>query len=363
MFDYLIVGAGLSGGVCARLLAEKGEKVLVIDKRNHIGGNCYDYYDDYGVLVHKYGPHIFHTENKRVWDFLSRFTEWYKYQHRVLSFVDGRLVSMPINVDTINELYGTNYTSENISSFYDKIKINLETINNSKDSVISQVGEELYEKFFKNYTKKQWGIYPEELDKEVTSRIPIRFNRDGRYFTNKYQAMPLHGYTRLFEKMLDHKNIKIMLNTNFKEIKEEVSYKKLIYTAPIDEFFDNMYGKLQYRSLDFVMENYNKEFYQEVGTVNYPNDYDFTRITEFKHLTGQIASSTTIMKEYSKAEGEPYYPVPKKENKEIYSKYLNESKKLDNTYFIGRLANYKYSNMDVVVYEALNLIDKIEREI
>lgn len=363
MFDYLIVGAGLSGSVFARLLAEKGEKVLVIDKRNHIGGNCYDYYDDYGVLVHKYGPHIFHTENKKVWDFLSKFTDWYKYQHRVLSFVDGRLVPMPINVDTINELYGTNYTSENISSFYDKIKINLEIINNSKDSVISQVGEELYEKFFKNYTKKQWGIYPEELDKEVTSRIPIRFNRDGRYFTNKYQGMPLHGYTRLFEEMLDHKNIKIMLNTNFKEIKEEVIYKKLIYTAPIDEFFDNMYGKLQYRSLDFVMENYNKEFYQEVGTVNYPNDYDFTRITEFKHLTGQILNSTTIMKEYSKSEGEPYYPVPKKENKEIYLKYLNESKKLENTYFIGRLANYKYSNMDVVVYEALNLIDKIERKI
>ncbi|MBV4428303.1 UDP-galactopyranose mutase [Clostridium tyrobutyricum] len=360
MFDYLIVGCGFAGSVCARTLAERNKKILIIDKRNHIGGNAYDYYNASGIMVHKYGPHIFHTENKRVWDFVSRFTKWNDYQHRVLSYVDGKMMPFPINVDTINILYGTRYDSQTIDGFYKSLKNENMDIKNSKDMIVSKVGETLYEKFFRGYTKKQWDLYPEELDKEVTARIPIRFDRDDRYFINKYQGMPLQGYTRLFENMLDHKNIKIMLNTDYFEIKDEVNYQNLIYTGPIDYFFNYCFGNLPYRSLEFVQETYNMECYQKVGTVNYPNDYDFTRITEYKYLTRQKSPVTTIMKEYSKSEGDPYYPIPKKENNALYRRYEKESQELDNTYFIGRLANYKYFNMDAVINDALSLVDKIK---
>jgi len=359
MFDYLIVGAGFSGVVSARLLAEKGKKVLVVDKRNHIGGNCYDYYDENGILVHKYGPHIFHTDNKEVWSFLSRFTKWYLYQHKVLSYVNGMLVPMPINVDTINKLYGTNYSCHNIDEFYDGVKVNNIKVENARDMVISKVGEELYNMFFKGYTRKQWGVSPEELEKEVTARIPTRSNREDRYFTNVYQGMPANGYTKLFEDMLCHENIHVMLNTDYKFIKNEIKYESLIYTGCADEFFDYKFGKLPYRSIKFEFETLNKEYYQPVGTVNYPNDYDFTRITEFKHLTGQKTDKTTIMREYSSAEGEPYYPVPQKKNQELYLKYEKEATKLSNVYFLGRLGQYKYMNMDVVIEEAINLVHKI----
>lgn len=359
MFDYLIVGAGFSGSVSARILAEKGKKVLIIDKRSHIGGNCYDYYNEAGILVHKYGPHIFHTNSKIVWEFLSRFTKWYLYQHKVLSYVNGMLVPMPINVDTINKLYGENYSCSNIDKFYDSVKVKDIEVKNAKDMVISKVGEELYHMFFEGYTRKQWGVPPEELEKEVTARIPTRSNRDDRYFTNIYQGMPLYGYTKLFENMLDHKNIHIMLNSDFKSIKEEIKYKNLIYTGCADEYFDYKYGNLPYRSINFEFETLNEEYYQPVGTVNYPNDYDFTRITEFKYLTGQKTNSTTIMREYSSAEGEPYYPVPQKKNQELYLMYEREAEKLSNVYFIGRLGQYKYMNMDVVIEEAMKLIDKI----
>lgn len=359
MFDYLVVGCGFAGSVCARILAERNKRVLIIDRRNHIGGNAYDYYNNSGIMVHKYGPHIFHTENKRVWDFVSRFTSWRKYQHRVLSYVDGRMLPFPINVDTVNMLYGTHFDSLNIAEFYRSLADDSMDIKNSRDMIVSKVGEELYEKFFRGYTKKQWDLYSEELDSEVTARIPIRFSRDDRYFTNKYQGIPEYGYTRLFENMLDHKNISIMLNTDYSEIKDEINYKNLIYTGPIDHFFNYCFGNLHYRSLEFIQETYNVEYYQKAGTVNYPNDYDFTRITEYKYFTGQKAPVTTVVKEYSRAEGEPYYPIPRKENKDLYKKYEKKAEELDNTYFIGRLANYRYFNMDAVVHEALVLMDKI----
>ncbi|MBE6068687.1 MAG: UDP-galactopyranose mutase [Clostridium lundense] len=361
MFDYLIVGCGLSGVSCSRLLAEQGKKVLIIDKRNHIGGNAYDYYNKDGILIHKYGPHIFHTNSKEVWEFLSSFTQWRDYKHKVLSYVSGKQVPMPINLDTINILYGTSYTVNNINEFYDKIKENNIEVKNAKDMVVSKVGEDLYELFFKGYTKKQWDLYPEELEKEVTARIPIRNNRDDRYFTDRYQGIPLYGYTKMVENMLNHPNIYIMLNTDYKDIKNEIKYSKLIYTGCTDEFFDYKLGKLPYRSIRFEEETLDIEFYQSVGTVNYPNDYDFTRITEYKHLTGQKSNKTTIMKEYSCSEGEPYYPIPQSKNIKLYNKYKEEIDKLFDTYFLGRLGTYKYLNMDAIVLQAMEFVKDISK--
>jgi UDP-galactopyranose mutase len=360
-YDYLIVGAGYSGAVFARLVAEKkGKKVLVIDKRPHIGGNAYDSYDGMGILIHNYGPHIFHTQSKKVWDFLSQYTRWHYYQHWVLSNVDGQLVPVPINVKTINMLYGTNYTAENISEFYNKRKVNIAEIKTSKDVIVSQIGEELYEKFFANYTKKQWGVLPDELDKSVTSRIPIRYNLDCRYFADKYQAMPIDGYTKMFSNMLKHPNIDVKLGVDFNSIKGKIAYTKLVYTGKIDEFFDFKYGKLPYRSLEFEFESFNIEHYQKAPVVNYPNDYDFTRITEYKYLTGQKAKGTTISREYSKSEGEAYYPVPNIESAKLLKKYQDEVSRLENTYFIGRLAEYKYYNMDNVVLKAIEKFEEVE---
>lgn len=359
MFDYLIVGCGLSGITCGRLLAQQGKKILIVDRRMHVGGNIYDYYNKQEILIHKYGPHIFHTNNKEVWDFVSSFTEWRNYQHRVLSYVNGQNVPIPINLDTINMLYGTNYTAENIKDFYKKVAYENLQVENSKDMVVSKVGIELYELFFKGYTKKQWDLYPEELEKEVTARIPIRQNKDDRYFTDKYQGVPLYGYTKMAENMLNHPNIHIVLNTDYKTIKDEVNYKKLICTGCIDEFFNFKFGKLAYRSIRFEEKTLDMKFYQEAGTINYPNDYDFTRITEYKHLTGQKSNKTTIVKEYSYSEGEPYYPVPRSKNNELYGKYKKEADKLSNTYFLGRLGTYKYLNMDAIVLQAMEFVKSI----
>lgn len=356
MYNYVIVGAGFAGCVLAERIAKVlNKKVLIIEKRNHIGGNAYDYFNEDGILVHKYGPHIFHTNNKEVWDYISNFTDWHLYQHRVLAYVDGQTVPMPINLDTINKLYNFNYTSDELNNYFESIRCNKEEILNSEDMVITKIGKELYEKFFKNYTKKQWDLYPYELEPEVIARIPIRNNRDDRYFTDKYQGMPKHGYTKIFENMLNSKNIHILLNTDFKDVIDDIEYENLIYTGPIDYYFDYKYGKLPYRSLKFEFETIDCIKYQEVGTVNYPNDYDFTRITEFKHLTGQKHYKTTIVREYPSSEGEPYYPIPQKKNTEQYKRYEKEAQKLKNVFFIGRLANYKYYNMDKVVEETLKL--------
>ncbi len=361
MFDYLIVGAGYSGSVLAeRLASQLDKKVLIVERRNHIGGNAYDHYDAAGILVHRYGPHIFHTNSAQIFDYLSRFTEWRPYQHRVLASVDGQLVPIPINLDTVNRLYGTNFTSFELEKFFASVAERREPIRTSEDVVVNAVGRELYEKFFRGYTRKQWGLDPSELDASVTARVPTRTNRDDRYFTDTYQAMPLHGYTRMFERMLDHPNIKVMLNTDFREVKDIVPYRELIYTGPIDAFFDFRYGKLPYRSLTFEFETVDTPVFQPTGTVNYPNDYAYTRITEFKYLTGQEHTRTTIVREYPRAEGDPYYPVPRKENAELYRKYETLAAETRRVYFVGRLATYKYYNMDQCVGQALATFKKIE---
>ncbi|WP_207432860.1 UDP-galactopyranose mutase [Sabulibacter ruber] len=360
MFDYLIVGAGFAGSVLAeRLATYSNKKVLIIDKRPHIAGNAYDHYNEDGILVHKYGPHIFHTNSKEVFEYLGQFTEWRPYEHRVLASVDGQQVPMPINLDTINKLYGLNLTSFELDKWFESVAEKVPVIKTSEDVVVSKVGRELYEKFFKNYTRKQWGMDPSELDKSVTSRVPTRTNRDDRYFTDTYQAMPLHGFTKMFENMLNHPNIKIMLNTDYHEIIDVIPFKEMIYTGPIDEYFDFKYGKLPYRSLEFKHETVNKEVFQPVAVVNYPNEQLYTRVTEFKYLTGQQHTKTSLVYEFPRAEGDPYYPVPKPENAELYNKYKKLADATPNVHFVGRLATYKYYNMDQVVAQALTLHKKL----
>jgi UDP-galactopyranose mutase len=359
MFDYLIVGAGFAGSVLAERLASAGKKVLICDKRPHIGGNAYDHYNDAGILVHKYGPHIFHTNSREVFEYLSRFTEWRSYQHRVLASVDGMLVPMPINLDTINKLYGLNLTSFQVEEFFASVAEPREHVRTSEDVVISKVGRELYEKFFRNYTRKQWGLDPSELDASVTARVPTRTNRDDRYFTDTYQAMPLHGYTRMFENMLDHPNIKIMLNCDYRDVESMIPYREMVYTGPVDAFFDYRYGKLPYRSIEFKHETHNQEVFQSAPVVNYPNEQLYTRITEFKYLSGQEHKQTSIVYEFPRAEGDPYYPVPRKENAEVYAKYKSLADSTPGVHFVGRLATYKYYNMDQIVGQALNVFKKM----
>lgn len=360
MFDYLIVGAGLAGATIAeRLATQCDKKVLIVDKRNHIGGNTYDYYNKDGILVHKYGPHIFHTNCKEIFDYLGNFTEWRPYEHRVLASVDGMLVPIPINLNTINELYGLQLSSGEVDAFLASKAEKRDAIRTSEDVVVSKVGKDLYEKFFKGYTKKQWALDPSELDASVTARIPTRNNRDNRYFTDTYQAMPLLGYTKMFENMLKHPNIKIMLNTDYKEIADTISYDKMIYTGPIDYYFDYCYGKLPYRSLEFKFETLETETYQPVGTVNFPNEHLYTRVTEFKYLTGQKHPKTSIVFEYPKDSGDPYYPVPRPENAELYKRYQLLAENTKGVYFTGRLATYKYYNMDQVVAQSLTLFKKL----
>lgn len=360
MFDYLIVGAGFAGSVLAeRLASDAGKRVLIVDRRAHIGGNAYDEYNAAGILVHRYGPHIFHTNSRDVFEHLSRFTEWRSYEHRVLASVDGQLVPIPINLNTINQLYGLKLTSFELEQFFASVAEPVERVRTSEDVVIGKVGRELYEKFFRNYTRKQWALDPSELDASVTSRVPTRTNRDNRYFTDSYQAMPLHGFTRMFERMLDHPNIKIMLNTDYREIEQDFQFREMIYTGPVDEFFNYRYGKLPYRSLEFKHETHNREIYQSAPVINYPNEHLYTRITEFKYLTGQEHSKTAIVYEYPQAEGDPYYPVPRPENAQIYANYKSLADATNDVHFVGRLATYRYYNMDQVVAQALTTYAKI----
>lgn len=360
MFDYLIVGAGFAGSVLAdRLARGSNKKVLLCDKRPHIGGNAYDHYNEDGILVHKYGPHIFHTNSREVFEYLSRFTEWRSYQHRVRACVDGQIVPIPINLDTINTLYGLSLTSFEVEEFFKKVAEPRERIKTSEDVVVSQVGRELYEKFFRNYTRKQWGLDPSELDSSVTSRIPTRTNRDDRYFTDTYQAMPLHGYTRMFENMLDHPNIKVLLNCDYREVEKDIPFREMIYTGPVDAFFDYRYGKLPYRSLEFKHETHNVQVYQQAPVINFPNEHLYTRVTEFKYLTGQEHSKTSVVYEFPQSEGDPYYPVPRKENAAIYAQYKELADATTGVHFVGRLATYKYYNMDQIVAQALTVYSKM----
>jgi UDP-galactopyranose mutase len=360
MFDYLVVGAGFAGATIAeRLAVHADKKVLVCDKRPHIGGNAYDHYDEAGILVHRYGPHIFHTNSREVYDYLSRFTAWRPYQHRVLANVDGQLLPIPINLDTVNRMYGTNFTSFELEAFFKSVAEPVEAVRTSEDVIVSRVGRELYEKFFRNYTRKQWGLDPSELDACVTARVPVRTNRDDRYFTDAYQVMPLHGYTRMFERMLSHPNIKTLLNADYREIDGTIPHAEVIFTGPIDEYFDYCLGRLPYRSLEFVFETRNMPVAQAGPVINHPNDNAYTRVTEFKYLTGQEHAKTTLVYEYARAEGDPYYPVPRAENRALYKQYQELAAKTPGVHFLGRLGTYQYYNMDQVVAQALTLYSKL----
>ncbi|HVN18907.1 MAG TPA: UDP-galactopyranose mutase [Dongiaceae bacterium] len=360
MFDYLVVGAGFAGSVIAERLAKvAGKSVLLVDRRPHIGGNAFDHFNEHGILVHRYGPHIFHTNSRDVFEYLSQFTEWRQYEHHVLASVDGQLLPIPINLDTLNRLYGLSMNSFEAAKFLDSLAEPREQLRTSEDVVVSRVGRELYEKFFRNYTRKQWDMDPSELDATVTARVPVRTNRDNRYFTDTYQAMPLHGYTRMFENMLDHARIRILLNADFREVLDEIPYRNLVYTGPIDEFFEYRYGKLPYRSLQFKHETINRPVFQPEAVVNYPNEHLYTRITEFKYLTGQEHSKTSIVYEYPQAEGDPYYPIPRPENAAIYKKYQALAEETEGVHFVGRLATYKYYNMDQVTPQALATFKKL----
>ena len=364
MYDWMIVGAGFAGSTLAeRLARERGDKVLVIDRRPHVGGNAYDRHDEAGLLIHQYGPHIFHTNAQSIFDHLSQFTQWRPYEHRVLAKVDGRLVPIPINLDTVNTLYGLDLTSEQLEAWFRDRAEPVGEIRTSEDVVVSTVGRELYEKFFRGYTRKQWGLDPSELDKSVTARVPTRTNRDDRYFGDAFQAMPLHGYTRMFETMLAHPNIHVMTQTEYRDVKDVIPYRRLIFTGPIDEFFDFRFGRLPYRSLRFEHVVLDKEWHQPVAVVNYPQTQDYTRVTEYKHLTGQEHSRTALTYEFPSADGDPYYPVPKPENQALFKAYERLALDTPDVWFVGRLATYRYYNMDQIVGQALATFRRIQESV
>ncbi len=361
MYDWLIVGAGFAGSVLAeRLASVRGDKVLVIDKRDHVGGNAYDRLNADGLLVHQYGPHIFHTNSEQIFRHLSRFTEWRKYEHKVLAKVDGMEVPIPINLDTVNTLYGLNLTSEELPAWFAARADQVDEIKTSEDVVVSVVGRELYEKFFQGYTRKQWGMDPSELDKSVTARVPTRTNRDDRYFTDTYQYMPKHGYTRMFEAMLDHPNITVMTSTEYADVRDHIAFKRLIWSGPVDEYFGFRFGKLPYRSLQFRHDTLDVEQALPCGTVNYPQTEAYTRVSEYKHMTGQKHPKTAITFEYPSAVGDPYYPIPRPENAELYKKYERLAMNTPNVWFVGRLATYRYYNMDQVTGQALSTFKRIQ---
>lgn len=360
-YDIVIIGAGISGAVLAQQAAAAGKKVLVLEKRNHIAGNCYDYIDENGVLVSKYGAHLFHTNDEGVWEYVNRYSAWYPWEHRVLAMVDGELVPVPVNITTVNKLLGTNMsTEEEMKAWLGEHTVSNSNPTNGKEAALARVGEYLYEKMFRHYTKKQWDKYPEELDASVLNRIPVRTNHDDRYFSDKYQALPQGGYTQLFERLLDHPNIEVKLNTDYFDVKDKISgYEKLIYTGPIDRFFNFAYSELhplEYRSINFVSETVEAEYFQPNSVVNYPGkEVGFTRIIEYKHFGNQQSKRTTIVREYTTDEGEPYYPVPTEKNRQTYELYRKAAEALPDVYFVGRLANYKYFNMDQAFRNALDV--------
>jgi len=359
--DVLVVGAGFAGATCARELADNGFTVLVIDKRKHIAGNAYDEFDSWGVLIHRYGPHLFHTNSDRVSEWLSKFTKWRSYEHRVLAYVCEKLLPIPINRTTINALYGLQLQEADVETFLQSVREERNTIVSSEDVVLSSVGRDLCDKFFRGYTKKQWGIDLSELSAGVAARIPTRTNDDDRYFTDRFQAMPLDGYSSMFRRMLSHPNISVQLEVEYTHIKGDITPRHTVFTGPIDAYFDYRFGKLPYRSLRFEHEHFpDIEAFQPVGTINYPNDHLYTRITEFKHATGQVHTGTSIVREYPQPHGDAYYPIPTKQNEEMYQLYKHEAAKLRDVTFVGRLAQYRYYNMDQVVAAALKSATEIK---
>lgn len=332
--------------------------MLIIDKRDHIGGNAFDEFDHKGVLIHRFGPHIFHTNSSTVAEYLSQFTGWIPYEHRVLASLSGGLYPIPINQTTVNKLYGLTLDAAGMEAFFDRVREPRDPILTSEDVVLSSVGQDLCDKFFRGYTRKQWGLELSDLSASVAARIPVRTNTDDRYFTDSFQKMPAEGYTKIFERMLDQPNIHVETGLHFKDIRKNTSWKLLVYTGPVDEYFGACYGGLPYRSLRFEHEHLSGvERFQPVGTVNYPNDYSFTRITEFKHLTSQRHPGTSIVREFPEDGGEPYYPVPRPENQKLYQKYAELAAAEERVCFVGRLAEYRYYNMDQVVARALKLFE------
>ncbi len=359
--DWVIVGAGFAGSVLAeRIASQRGETVLVIDKRPHIAGNAYDHLDAAGILIHRYGPHIFHTNSDEIVRYLSQFTDWRPYEHRVLASVDRQLVPIPINLDTINRLYGLALDSAGMEQFLSARRESVGEILTSEDVVVSTVGRELYEKFFQGYTRKQWGLDPSQLSRQVTARIPTRTNHDDRYFTDTFQAMPADGYTAMFAKMLDHPLITVALDTDWRDWRTHNRALRLIFTGPIDEFFDYRLGRLPYRSLNFVHETRDEEWAQPVAVVNFPQTETYTRITEYKHLTGQTHPKTSLSYEYPTDAGDPFYPIPRPENQELFRRYKMLSENEPDTWFVGRLGSYQYLNMDQVVGQALATFARID---
>lgn len=367
--EWLIIGAGYSACVLAeRIATQLNQRVLIVERRNHIGGNAYDYYNEHGILVHKYGPHIFHTKSKKAWNYLSQFTQWRPYYHHVLGVIEGKKVPIPFNINTLYALFPPRY-AEKLESLLLKnfgfgVKVPILKLRESTSGDLALLANYIYENIFLHYTTKQWGLKPEDLDRNVTGRVPVYISRDNRYFQDRYQAMPKLGYTEMFRRMLNHPNIKILLNTNYREIIDDVCFNRLICTGPIDAFFDYCHGELPYRSIRFQFETLEQEWYQEVGTVNYPNDYDITRITEQKYLSGQSSSKTTLVTEYPEAyipgKNDPYYPILNKENRTQLALYQREAKNLNGSViFAGRLGDYKYYDMDQAVVRALNQFEKI----
>jgi UDP-galactopyranose mutase len=366
-YDSLIVGAGFAGTIVAeRLASELGHRVLVIDRREHVAGNAFDYFDETGTLVHRYGPHIFHTNSGKVVDYLSRFTEWRPYEHRVLARVGEQLLPMPINRDTINRLYGLELSSdEEVEAFYAERREDRPRMETSEDSVVAKVGWELYETFFRGYTRKQWELDPSELHASVCARIPIRTDTDDRYFTDSFQNMPADGYTAMFERMLDHPRIDVRTGADFAEVRDEVDYGHLVWTGPIDEYFGHRFGPLPYRSLHFELETVETPgggYHLPVGSVNEPSEaVPYTRCTEFRRLSGQDdLTRSTLAYEYPRSEGDPYYPIPRERNRELFKRYRALADEVaDEVTFVGRLANYQYLNMDQVTAQALATFERM----
>ena len=380
MYDYIIIGSGFAGAVVAQKMAEKGKKVLILEKRDHIGGNCYDENDEHGILIHKYGPHIFHTNSKEVYDYLSKYTKWYDYSHEVVANLNGTFIPVPFNLNTLKIVYGEEKAQKLREKLIDQYgygtRVPILKLRENTDEDIRAIADFVYENIFLKYTMKQWGQTPEQIDPAVTGRVPVLISEDNRYFQDKYQGMPLEGFTLLFENMLSQEGITVRLNTDAKQVlsfKEDGIYfeddkfeGKIVYTGPIDELFDCKYGRLPYRTLRFDMTYLDEEDYQPKAVVNYTVSEDFTRITEFKKLTGQKAEGTTIMKEYplaytGKAGEIPYYAISNEDNINMYNKYVELIKKYDNMYLLGRLAEYKYYNIDGIVEKALNLAKELEK--